>query len=457
MRLSQPGSGRKNMLDINYIKENLDKVRKSVEDRKLNVDLDRIIELDNKRKEFIKRIDEKRAERNAASKEKPDQFQLEHLQSLKQNLEKLEPELKKIEDELKNLMLGVPNVPIEGVPEGDASNNKILRQEGNLPKFEFTPKDHVALGELLDIIDIPRAAKVSGTRFGYLKNEGALLEFALVQLALKTLVEDKFIPVVPPALIRKEITEGLGYWHGKIDEKHTANENYYLVSDPEEHKEGLYLIGTGEHAVVPMHSDEVLDEKELPKKYVAFSPCFRREAGSYGKDTKGILRVHQFDKVEMVEFVKPEEDEKQRRKMLAIVEGLMQSLGLPYQVVQLAAGDLSFPGAETIDIETWIPSQGKYRETHSISTTTDFQSRRLNIRYSYVDAVTHKPSNPVYPGQIESGFFQKQAYVHILNGTAFAVGRMIIALLENNQQEDGSVKIPEVLQKYTGFSEINLK
>lgn len=425
------------MLDINFIRENITKVKKSIEARKTDVNLDRIVELDSKRRDYIKRIDEKRAERNAASQQKPDQFQLEHLQHLKQTLEDLEPKLKEIELELKQLLLQVPNIPLEGVPEGDASNNKILKQEGTLPKFDFSPKDHVELGEILGIIDIPRAAKVSGTRFGYLKNEGALLEFALVQLAIETLVKEGFIPIVPPALIRKEITEGLGYWHGKIDDKHTSNENYYLVFDPEEHEEGLYLIGTGEHAVVPMHKDEVLDEGELPKKYVAFSPCFRREAGSYGKDTKGILRVHQFDKVEMVQFVKPEDDEKERKKMLDIVEKMMQLLGLPYQVVKLAAGDLSLPAAETIDIETWIPSQGQYRETHSISTTTDFQARRLKIRYKDQEGATD--------------------FVHILNGTAFAIGRTIIAILENFQTDDGSVKIPEVLHKYTGFSEIKPK
>lgn len=441
------------MLDINYIRENLDKVKKSIEERKADVNLDQLLKLDDERRDLISKVDELRAKRNIAAKEKD----IETGKKLKEELDGLEKELGGVEKQWNDLMFQVPNVPAEGVPEGDASNNKILKQEGTLPKFDFTPKDHVELGEILGIIDIPRAAKVSGTRFGYLKNEGVLLEFALVQFAMETLLKEGFIPVVPPALIRKEITDDLGYWHGKIDDKHTSNENYYLVLDPEEHKEGLYLIGTGEHAIVPMHKDEILEERDLPKKYVAFSPCFRREAGSYGKDTKGILRVHQFDKVEMVEFVKPEEDEVERRKMLSIVEGLMKSLGLPFQVVQLASGDLSFPGAETIDIETWIPSQGQYRETHSISTTTDFQSRRLNIKYSYTDAVTHRPSNPAYPGQIQRGFFQKHAYVHILNGTAFAIGRMLIAILENFQQEDGSIKIPEVLHKYTGFSQIRPK
>lgn len=433
------------MLDINFIRENIDKVRESIEARKADMDLDKLISLDDERRKLISQVDELRAKRNEVAKAK----NIESGKKIKVELDELDKKLDEVLKKWHELMLLVPNIPVEGVPEGDASNNKVLRQEGQSAKFNFTPKDHVELGEVLDVIDIPRAAKVSGTRFGYLKNEGALLEFALVQLAMETLVKEGFIPVIPPALIRKEITDGLGYWHGKINDKHTANENYYLVSDPEEHEQGLYLIGTGEHAVVPMHSDEILDEKELPKKYVAFSSCFRREAGSYGKDTRGILRVHQFDKVEMVEFVKPEEDEAERRKMLSIVEDLMKSLGLPYQVVQLASGDLSFPGAETIDIETWIPSQSKYRETHSISTTTDFQARRLNIKF--------RAPNPGNMALMGVGGGSRIEYVHILNGTAFAIGRILIAILENFQQEDGSVKIPEVLQKYTNFSEIKPK
>ncbi|MEK7616977.1 MAG: serine--tRNA ligase [Patescibacteria group bacterium] len=426
------------MLDINFIRENLEKVKKAVKDKKLEVDLDKLLKLDGERRKLTTDVDELRAKKNEAAKKKD----IEAGKKIKSELNELEKKLHEVEKQWQDLMYQIPNVPVEGVPEGDASNNKILRKEGEPTKFEFTPKDHVELGEILDIIDIPRAAKVSGTRFGYLKNEGVLLEFALVQLAIETLRKEKFIPIIPPALLKKEITDGLGYWHGKIDDEHTANENYYYLPT-----DNLYLIGTGEHVIVSMHSDEVLDEKELPKKYVAFSPCFRREAGSYGQDTKGIFRVHQFDKVEMVAFVKPEDDETERGKMLSIAEDLMKRLGLPYQVVQLASGDLSFPGAETKDIETWIPSQGKFRETHSISTTTDFQARRLNIKYEIPPVFSN--------GSIASQ--PLKGYVHILNGTCFAIGRMIIAILENFQREDGSVKIPEVLQKYTGFSEITPK
>lgn len=453
------------MLDIKLIRDNTDLVREGLRKRGINVSsLEELLDLDNKHKAIKQKIDVQRAESNKiaedVAKNRTEEL-IERGRIVKSEIQASMLNLKDVETALNKLLLEIPNIPVEGVPEGDPSNFKILRTEGLLPQFTFTPKDHIELGELLDIIDIPRASKVSGSRFAYLKNRGVLLELALVRYAIDVLIREGFIPVIPPVIIRKDITDGLGYWQGKIDANHTANENYYLVYDPKEDKPEdnpeMYLIGTGEHALVPMHKDEVLNADELPKKYTAYSPCFRREAGSYGKDTKGILRVHQFDKVEMVEFVRPEDDEKERQKMLSIAEELVKSLGLPYQIVKLAAGDISFPAAETIDIETWIPSQGRYRETHSISTTTDFQSRRLNIRYSYADFVKHKPSNPAFPGQIQSGFFQKHAYVHILNGTAFAIGRMIIAILENFQQKDGSVTIPEVLQKYTGFSEIKPK
>lgn len=454
------------MLDTSFIKERPELIKEKLQKREFDSSIiDEFLKLDDKYKALKQKLDAENTEKNRIAEE-VSKHRTEELVArgkiVKSEIQAFEQDLRDVEDGLERLLLSIPNIPSESVPKGNASNNKMLKQEGTLPKFDFTPKDHVELGEILDIIDIPRAVKVSGSRFAYLKNEGVMLEFALVQFALSTLVEKGFTPVIPPVLIKQNLTNYLGYWQGRIDDLHTANENYYLVNDYEEaeasgnHKSNpLYLVGTAEHAIVPMHKDELFDDKELPKKYVAFSSCFRREAGSYGKDTKGILRVHQFDKVEMVEFVKPEEDETEKRKMLSIVEDLMKLLGLPYQVVQLAAGDLSFPAAETIDIETWIPSQEKYRETHSISTTTDFQARRLNIRYKKVELpqVTipgHFPEKMMVPTV-------KNEFVHILNGTAFAIGRTIIAILENFQSTDGSVKIPEVLQKYTGFSKISPK
>lgn len=421
------------MLDINYIRENKDLVKKASADKGVEVDIERLLEVDKQRRGLIQKVDELRQQRNQAAKSQD----IEKGRKVKEELDNLEKELREAEDRFKHEMEYIPNLPLEDVPSGGEDDFREIKKEGEPTKLDFTPKDHVEIGELLDIIDIPRATKVSGSRFAYLKNEGVLLEFALVQYALENLVKEGFIPVIPPVLIKKELTEGLGYWAAG------NNNNYYLVTDFEENNLGgespnpLYLIGTGEHAVVPMHSGELFEEEGLPLKYAAFSSCFRREAGTYGKDTRGILRVHQFDKVEMVAFVKPEDDENLRKKILELAESLVKGLGLPYRVVKLARGDLSFPSAETVDIETWIPSQNKYRETHSISTTTDFQARRLNIKYKKKD------------GLIE--------YVHILNGTAIAIGRILIAILENYQQKDGSVKIPQALQKYTGFSTITPK
>jgi len=427
------------MLDIKFIRENPKVVEKGARDKGIKIDINQILDIDKNYRKLSESVQKLREERNTLNgqiKKNPNQWDKEGAQSLKQKLEKEEDKLKTSKKNLHELLLTIPNLPLKDVPIGDESKNKIIKKVGSPKKFDFTPYDHLELGETLDIIDVKRAAKVSGTRFGYLKNEAVLLEFALVQFVLEKLVSENFTPIVPPVLIKNEITDGLGYWHGKIDEYLTANENYYLVHDPQEHAQGLYLVGTGEHSVVPMHKDEVFREQDLPRRYIVFSSCFRREAGSYGKDTRGIFRVHEFDKLEMISYVMPENDEKERKKLLQIAEDLVKELGLSYQLVRLASQDISFAAAETIDIETWIPSQKKYRETHSISTTTDFQARRLNIKYQETD---------------------EKKYVHVLNGTAFAIGRTIIAILENYQQKDGSVEIPKVLQRYLGKTSIKPK
>lgn len=411
------------MLDLKFIRENPQVVQKAAKDKGIDIDINHVLEIDNKYCELKQSVQKLREERNRFSREK----NIEEGRKIKDRLGKEEYALKSVGEELQNKLFQIPNLPLASVPVGDPSRLKIIKKHGTPKKFDFTLKDHLELGEKLDIIDVQRAAKVSGTRFAYLKNEGALLELALIQFVMEKLFKEGFIPIFPPMLIKRKITEGLGYW---TRENHN---NYYLVTDFEEVEDGkekenpLYLIGTAEHSIVSMHKDEVFRANDLPKKYIGFSSAFRREAGTYGKDTRGILRVHQFDKLEMVEFVKPDEDEKERRKMLFLSENFIQDLELPYQLVKLASEDLAFPSAETIDIETWIPSQNKYRETHSISTTTDFQARRLNIKY-------------------QEGSEKK--YAHILNGTAFAIGRTIVAILENYQQEDGSVVIPEVLRKY---------
>ena len=420
------------MLDIKFIRENPKVVERGARDKGIKIDISQVLDSDKNYRKLSESVQKLREERNALNekiKKNPNQWDKREAQSLKQKLEKEEQNLRSSKEKLDDLLLKIPNPALKGVSIGDESKNKIIKKVGSPKKLDFSPRDHLELGEALDIIDVKRAAKVSGTRFGYLKNEAVLLEFALVQFVLEKLVSENFIPVIPPVLIKNEVTRGLGYWQTG------GNEDYYSVKDFELGKNesasslDLYLVGTGEHATVPMHKDEVFTAKDLPKRYIVFSPCFRREAGSYGKDTRGIFRVHEFDKLEMISYIMPENDEKERTKFLSLVEKMIQELELAYQVVKLASGDLAFPSANTIDVETWIHSQKKYRETHSISTTTDFQARRLNIKY-------------------QDG--NEKKYVHILNGTAFAIGRTIIAILENYQQKDGSVEIPKVLQKYVG-------
>ena len=410
------------MLDINFIRQNPDKVKEGCRKKQVKVDIDRLLELDKKRRELLKELEDLRAEQNKISKEAINKEQIEKAKELKEEIRKIEPELKKIEKEFNDLMLQVPNLPQEHVPEGkDERENVVLRKVGEKPRFGFQPKDYLEIAENLGLIDIKRASKVSGSRFGYLKKEVVLLEFDLVNLVFDTLVKKGFVPILPPVMIKAKMALGMGYLEQTDDE-----EAYYLPKDE------LYLVGTSEQSIGTMHSEEVL--KDLPKRYVGFSTCFRREAGSYGKDTKGIFRVHQFDKAEMFVFCKPEESKEEHKLLLSSEEELMKSLKLPYQVVNICAGDLGKPAAAKYDIETWIPSENRYRETHSTSNCTDFQARRLNVRYKRKD--------------------NKLDFVHTLNGTAFAMGRIIIAIIENYQQKDGSVKVPKILQKYLPFKVI---
>jgi len=417
------------MLDIKFIRENPSLVQKSAKDKGIDIDINHVLEIDVKYRELQQDVQNIREERNALNeqvKKNPNQWDKEGAQFLKIKLEKKEPALAGIKEELFNLLLKIPNPPKADVKVGkDQSENEVIKKHMLPSPFSFAPKDHLELGESLDIIDVKRAAKVSGTRFAYLKNEGALLEFALVQLALEFLTKEGFIPIVPPVLIKTETMKGLGYM------EYGADEDVFSVP-----KDDLVLVGTAEHSIVSMHKDEILNKKDLPKRYVGFSTAFRREAGSYGKDTRGILRIHQFDKVEMVSFTTKENDDKEHECLLSLEEKLFQMLEIPYQVVKMCTGDLGFPVARKYDIEAWMPGQEKYREVTSTSTTTDFQARRLNIKYQYGS--------------------EKQ-YVHILNGTAFAIGRTIIAILENYQQEDGSVIVPEVLHKYLNFKNISQK
>lgn len=423
------------MVDIKFVRENPDKVKKACQAKKEEVDIDHLLQLDQRYLHFLQKTEEMRRQRKERSqkdgiraklaKEKikkptdkkfyPDKKDARHF---KEQLKIYERNMRKAREGRDKLLLEVPNLPAPDVKFGQSEKeNEFGKPKGKKPDFDFKPMDYLTLAESLDLIDVKRASKVSGTRFGYLKNEAVLLEFALVNFALATLVKEGFQPVVPPVLINEDSMLGMGYLaHGGEEE------TYHLTKDK------LYLTGTSEQSVGPMHRDEVFNEEELPRRYVAFSSCFRREAGSWGKDTKGIFRVHQFDKVEMFSFTTPKDSTKEHDYFLSLEEKLVRILGIPYRVVKMCTSDLGNPAARKYDIECWIPSQGKYRETHSTSCCTDYQARRLNIKYK------DKNGN--------------KNFVHTVNGTAFAIGRTIIALIENFQQKDGSILIPKVLRPY---------
>ena len=382
------------------------------------------MKIDKTLREYQKKYESWRAVLNQLSRSKPDKEIIKKAKELKFKIKSQETAINELEEKRKNLLLQIPNLPLDEVPIGkNERDNVVLKEVGEKPRFDFKPKDYLEITENLDLIDVKRAAKVSGTRFGYLKKEAVLIEFALVNFAFDTLIKEKFIPVIPPVMLKSKMARGMGYL-----EQSDKEEAYYLPQDD------LYLIGTSEQSIGVMHADEIFQEKELPKRYLGFSTCFRREAGSYGKDTRGIFRVHQFDKVEMFSFAKPEESKKEHRFFLEMEEKLMQALKIPYRVVQICTGDLGRPAASKYDIETWIPSENRYRETHSTSNCTDFQARRLNIRY--------RKKN------------RSLDFIHTINGTAFAIGRTLIAIIENYQQKDGSIKVPSVLQKYLNFKVI---
>jgi len=407
------------MLDIQFIRDNPDKVKKSTENKNCDVKIvDEVLRLDKKRRERLQQIESLRAERNQLTR-----MDLVKGKAIKLQLKKLEPQLKQIEIELKELMVQIPNPAAKDVKAGkNEAENEVVRKWGKIRKFEFAVKDHAELGEKLGMIDIGRAAKVSGSRFAYLKGDGVRLEMALVNLALETLTKKGFIPVVPPVLIKTEMMQAMGYL------EHGGDEQMYIFD-----KDNQVLVGTSEQAIGPLHSGEVFKAEDLPRRYMGWSTCFRREAGTYGKDTRGILRVHQFDKVEMFSFTKPEDSDKEHEFLLKTEEELLQALEIPYQVVKMCSGDLGAPAARKYDLEAWLPGQNQYRELTSTSSCTDFQARRLNIKFKDKD---------------------KRQYVHTLNGTGFAIGRTLIAIMENYQTKDGHIEIPKVLQKYIGKKQI---
>jgi seryl-tRNA synthetase len=423
------------MLDLRDVRKNPERYAEALEKRgkKYGTLVQHFLVQLEKHTSARQKLEKLQAELNALSKRIPQLKGAERADVLKE-LKKLSGAVAKEEAHVRNLeafdrdqQLILPNVPLPDVPVGlNASENVVLREVGQRKTFS-SAKDYLTLGEHLDIIDMKRAAKVSGSRFGYLKGAGALLEFALVQYAMQEMTKAKFTAIVPPVLINEPYMEAMGYLaQGGSDEV------YHLEKDKQ------YLVGTSEQSIGPYHAGETIAAAALPKKYVAFSSCFRREAGSYGKDTKGILRVHQFDKIEMFVVCAAEQSEELHQELLGLQERLVQGLQLPYRVVQLCTGDIGFPSAKTYDIECWLPGQnggnGEYRETHSTSNTTDYQARALNIRVQGKDG--------------------KSAIAHMLNGTAFAIGRTIIAILENYQQPDGSVQVPDVLRPFMHGTEV---
>ena len=420
------------MLDIKFIRQNPDIIKEGCRKKQVKVDIDRLFEVDKKRREVLQALEDMRAQKNKSSKEisgtkveKEKQKIILKMRELDKNSDRLNGDLKELNEEFKKLMFQIPNLPLADVPVGEnEKDNVVLKEVGEKPKFDFEPKDYLELAERLDLIDVKRAAKIAGSRSGFLKRELVLIEFALIKLAFDTLMKEGFIPILPPVMLKPEMAKGTGYF-----EAADIEEAYFLPKD------NLFLIGTAEQSLLTMHTDEIFDEKELPRRYLGFSTCFRREAGSYGKDTKGIFRVHQFDKAEMFSFTKPEDSIKEHQFFLEIEEKLMLALKIPYRVVNICTGDLGRPAAAKYDIEAWLPSENRYRETHSTSNCTDFQARRLNIRYR--DLKT-----------------KKLEFVHTVNGTAFSQ-RPILAIIENYQQKDGKILIPEVLQKYLSFREIH--
>src|SRR3989344_2363615 len=402
------------MINTKFIAENKSEVLKGIKTKGFEVDIDSVLELDGKRGVLRKQIEELNAER----KKNAEMKNIETGKKIKEEIAKLENDEKILDEKINRILRKFPNLPLPGVPVGkDETENVVLREVGEKPKFNFPVKDYMALAENLGWINPERAGKAVGSRFGYLLRDAVDLEFALTRFAFDVLKKEGFISVVPPVFLKPEAMRGAG------DLDYNEDEMYHLEKDD------LYLIGTSEQAIAAMHMNEILEDKKLPLRYAGFSSCFRRVAGSYGKDTKGILRVHQFDKIEMFSFTKPEDSKKEHEFLLSMEEKLMQALQIPYRVLQMCTGALGFQAANKYDIEAWLPGQNQYRETHSTSNDTEFQSRRLSIKYKIP----------------ETG---KNEFVHTLNGTAFAIGRTIIAIMENYQQADGTIKIPTVLEEY---------
>jgi len=417
------------MLDIKFIRDNKDLIKDGARKKHLNFDVDALITVDDKRRELMQKVEAVKAEQNKFSAEISSadpatrQLLIDQMKVVKDSAQESEKALIDVMQEWQKLMVAVPNIPDMSVPEGDTdAQNVEVKTWGTLPKFDFTPKSHIDICLEKDMADFDRGAKVAGFRGYFLKNDGALLSMAVWQFVIDFMSKQNYQPMIVPSLVKRETLIGTGY----IPQ---GEEDLYKTQDNE------YLAGTGEVATMSYFSDEVLDTAKLPIKFVSFSPCFRREAGSHGKDTKGLMRVHEFFKIEQLILCEADHQESVRlhEEVTANAEQLLQALEIPYHVVLNCGGDLGLGQVKKYDIEAWVPSENKYRETHSASYFHDFQTRRLNIRYRDKEG--------------------KLRFVHSLNNTAIATPRLLISLIENHQQADGSIRIPAVLRPYMGGRE----
>lgn len=411
------------MLDVKFIVENPGLIKQGAAKKHVKVEVDKIVKLYEARNKKLQKAEAFRARQNEVSSNiatsKNKEKLLKEMKKIKEDIKDLEPEIAKLEKKIDELAILIPNLTLSSTPEGAGEkDNKIVKTIGEKPNFDFAVKDHAVLGKALDIIDIERGVRTSGARFYYLKNDAVLMEFALVQYVMNKLMSKGFSPIIPPTLVKEEAMFGTGFF--------PADRNEIYKVNPEE--DNLYLIGTSEVPLNMLHATEILQYEKLPIRYCGFSTCFRREAGTYGKDTVGIFRVHQFDKIEMFSFCHPEKSEEEHELILSIEEEIMKELGFYYQVVNICAGGLGAPAAKKYDIEVWLPSEKRFRELTSCSNCTDFQARRSRIRFK--------------------NLIGGNEYVHTLNGTAVAIGRMLIAIFENYQTKDGTIRIPKVLQGY---------
>lgn len=411
------------MLEIKFIRENLEQVREILKKRNINIDLEQILSLDAKRSSLQQKIQLLREERNRISQDNTKENR-QRGKEIKEELKILEPELETVQKELNLYLWKLPNLIHPDTPIGKSElENVVIRQHGEKPRFSFRPSDHLEIGKRLDLIDFEKAAKVAGSNFYFFKNEMVILEFALIRFALDFLKDKGFKLFLTPDLARLEIIEGIGF------QPKGPETQVYTVADSD-----LGLIGTAEITLGGLHAGEILNEKDLPLKYAGFSHCFRTEAGGYGRESRGLYRVHQFSKVEMFIYCLPQDSNNLYEYLLSLEEEIYKKLEICFRVVDICSGELGAPAYRKYDLEAWMPGMNKWGEITSASNCTDYQSRRLKIKYRKKDGTTD--------------------YLHMLNGTAIATSRPPIAILENFQQEDGSVKIPKVLHKYTGFAEI---